>query len=52
MKNNEVEILRGKAYEAPICEIVGGVQCERGLCLSSGGVGADDLEDGGTVGFW
>lgn len=53
MKDKRMTVLFGKSmgYESPVCEIMR-LQCEKGLCVSPGGVGADDLEDGGTVGFW
>lgn len=38
------------SYEAPQCKTIE-MQAE-GVLLSGSGVGADDLEDGGAVGFW
>lgn len=43
--------MNGEVYEAPRCEMIE-MQTEGVLLRGSEGTGADDLEDGGIVGYW
>ena len=53
MKTVEEMKMNGEVYEAPQCKTIE-MQTEGSVLLntSGGGTGADDLEDGGAVGFW
>ncbi|WP_300227365.1 hypothetical protein [uncultured Bacteroides sp.] len=54
MKTVEEMKMDREAYEAPQCKTIE-MQTEGVLLSGSGGgegTGADDLEDGGAVGFW
>lgn len=50
MKTVEEMKIDGEAYEAPQCKTIE-MQTE-GVLLSGSGIDADDMEDGGAVGFW